>query len=418
MRRSVCRVALRAVAILAISGGSLLGGAGQAVAGTRPAGPFAVTACSANTSQVIDSSGGTVSAWYTKTTAPSSVCTYDRYYFVPKNGAAIASPAPVAPTALAVDAQGALYIADPVRNEIIERTRAGTFTRVAGTGRAGFSPLQHIASQAELNDPAGMAFANDGILYFADTRNNRVRAVLPNGRIVTIAGNGQAGEVTNGEAALRAPLDAPTDVAVHDGVLYIAATGSNEVLRLSDGRLFLVAGSPSLKGSGLIGEGGPAVNASPDGPTSLAFDSEGDLFLMGSNTKALLVITPSGAMRVLARGVGVDGPAQLATGPNGTVIGSDGQSVVRLNSTAVAPWMSFTRLAVPVDGRSFKPSGLTVTHAGTVLLDSDGRNGYSNRAVIIAVMPPSKVSLVWSAPRHSKGTPRWGVSWATVTKRR
>ena len=153
-----------------------------------------------------------------------------------------------------------------------------------------------------------MAFANGGILYFADTRNNRVRAVLPSGRIVNIAGDGQAGGVTNGEAASSAPLDAPTDVAVHDGVLYIAATGSNEVLRLSDGRLYLVAGSPSLTGSGLVGEGGPAVNASPDGPTSLAFDSEGDLFLVGSNTKALLVITPSGAMRVLARGFGVDGP--------------------------------------------------------------------------------------------------------------
>ena len=52
-----------------------------------------------------------------------------------------------------------------------------------------------------------MAFANGGILYFADTRNNRVRAVLPSGRIVNIAGDGQAGGVTNGEAASSAPLD-------------------------------------------------------------------------------------------------------------------------------------------------------------------------------------------------------------------
>ena len=50
-----------------------------------------------------------------------------------------------------------------------------------------------------------------------------------------------------------------------------------------------------------------------------------------------------------------------------------------------------------VDGRTFRPSGLTVMHSGTVLLDSDGRNGYSNRAVLIAVVRPSKVSLVWSA---------------------
>ena len=55
-------------------------GAGQAVAGTRPASPFAETACWANTCQVIDSSGDTVTDWCTETTAPSSVCTYARYY--------------------------------------------------------------------------------------------------------------------------------------------------------------------------------------------------------------------------------------------------------------------------------------------------------------------------------------------------
>ncbi len=80
MRRTVCCSALRGAVTLAISGGLLLGGAGQAVAGTRPAAPFAETACSANTCQVIDSSGDTVTDWYTETTAPSAVCTYARYY--------------------------------------------------------------------------------------------------------------------------------------------------------------------------------------------------------------------------------------------------------------------------------------------------------------------------------------------------
>ena len=80
MRCSVCRWALRGAVTLAISGGSLLGGAGPAVAGTRLVVPPAETACSANTCQVIDSSGDTVSDWYTETTASSSVCTYARYY--------------------------------------------------------------------------------------------------------------------------------------------------------------------------------------------------------------------------------------------------------------------------------------------------------------------------------------------------
>ena len=71
MRSNVCRFALRGAVTLVMSGGLLLAGAGPAVAGARPAGPLAETACSANTCQVIDSSGDTVSDWYTETTAPS-----------------------------------------------------------------------------------------------------------------------------------------------------------------------------------------------------------------------------------------------------------------------------------------------------------------------------------------------------------
>ena len=53
---------------------------GRRPGGGWPPAPFAETACSANTCQVIDSSGDTVTDWYTETTAPSSVCTYARYY--------------------------------------------------------------------------------------------------------------------------------------------------------------------------------------------------------------------------------------------------------------------------------------------------------------------------------------------------
>ena len=78
--RCTCRWALRGAVILAISGGPLLVGAGPAVVGTRSAAPSAETACAANTCQVVESSGDTVTDWYTETTASSSVCTYARYY--------------------------------------------------------------------------------------------------------------------------------------------------------------------------------------------------------------------------------------------------------------------------------------------------------------------------------------------------
>lgn len=130
----------------------------------------------------------------------------------------------------------------------MKRHPDATFTVFAGNGRLGFAGDGGLAASAELDDPSGMAFGADGILYFADQGNGRVRAISPAGVITTVVGEGEPGTshgfVTDGGPALRASLT-PYAVALGpSGRLYIA-TGE-QVLRLNpDGTLTVVFGDAS-----------------------------------------------------------------------------------------------------------------------------------------------------------------------------
>ncbi len=112
-----------------------------------------------------------------------------------------------------------------------------------------------------------MAVAKDGTLYFADAGNNRIRAISPWGTIRTVAGDGNFGWVGSGASALAASLGGPAAVTIGpDHRLYIAVADSSEVLRLSrDGTLTKIAGVRRY--AGLYGIGGPATEASADGPS-------------------------------------------------------------------------------------------------------------------------------------------------------
>src|SRR5262245_59440019 len=81
------------------------------------------------------------------------------------------------PGALAAGPGGQLYLSDDGLNEILRVLPGGRFQVIAGNGKAGFSGDGGPAASASLNDPGGIAVARSGRLYFADTGNNRIRAV-------------------------------------------------------------------------------------------------------------------------------------------------------------------------------------------------------------------------------------------------
>ncbi len=139
---------------------------------------------------------------------------------------------PVPGGALALDGMGGLYVADTLNHAIRKiDLAAGTIATVAGTGVAGFSGDGGAATSAQLNNPADIEYV-DGMLWIADTLNNRVRVLdTATGTIETVAGNGDTAYSGDDGPALDASLNQPYGIDLDaDGTLYIADT-FNHVIR-------------------------------------------------------------------------------------------------------------------------------------------------------------------------------------------
>src|ERR1022692_1870230 len=185
------------------------------------------------------------------------------------------------PSGMAVDGSGNLYIGD-TGNDAIRKVAAATgiVTTVAGDGAAGYSGDGGPASSAGLSGPQGVAVDGSGNLFVADTGNAVMRKVAAaTGIITTVAGNGTAGYAGNGGAAIKAKLSGPSGVAVDGaGNLYIADTQNNAIRKVvaATGIITTVAGNGA---AGYSGDGGPATKAELYSPMSVAVDGSGNLYI-------------------------------------------------------------------------------------------------------------------------------------------
>src|SRR5262249_25571962 len=139
------------------------------------------------------------------------------------------------PTDIAVDARGNVFILDSGNSRVREVMTNGVIRTVAGSGLGGF------AGDGGLATPAPVNFARQGVLsadrwgnlFIADTGNNRTRKVLANGVIRTIAGNGVRGFGGDGGVSTVARLNNPVGVDVDAaGNLYIGDTFNNRVRKV------------------------------------------------------------------------------------------------------------------------------------------------------------------------------------------
>jgi hypothetical protein len=141
------------------------------------------------------------------------------------------------PAGLALDAAGDLYVADSGANVIRRvRIKSGIIESVAGTGKAGASGDGGLATRATLRSPQGVAVADDGVVYIADSGNSRIRSIDRKGRIETIAGTGAAGYAGDGGPAVHAELDGPSRLELANGKLYVPDTGNARVRVIELGR--------------------------------------------------------------------------------------------------------------------------------------------------------------------------------------
>ncbi len=188
------------------------------------------------------------------------------------------------PTAVAVDRQGNLYIADTMNHRVRWVNGAtGAIATLAGTGQARFSGDGGPAAQAALNEPVALALDEEGHLYIADQGNHRVRVVnLQTGIIQTIAGTGTATYDGDEKPAVQASLAGPGGLAAMGDRLYIADTFNGRVrcIQRPTGLISTVAGDG---GTYQYDPQSDALSQSLSRPTGIALDRAGNLFLTDSD---------------------------------------------------------------------------------------------------------------------------------------
>ncbi len=231
------------------------------------------------------------------------------------------------PCGLAVDRQNNLYIADQANQRVRKIDARGVITTVAGNGNNTFAGDNGPATGASLYEPSAVAVDANGNLYIADYVNDRIRRVdAQTGIITTIAGNGQHGDNDPGQdnvPATSIKLGWPSGLLVDGPNLYIADHHNNciRVVNLQSGQIRRVAGSGRHADGIPAGDGGPAVQADLDFPVGLALDGSGNLYIADFHDNVIRrVAAPISPASVITTMVGTsvhgyggdDGPASEA----------------------------------------------------------------------------------------------------------
>ena len=285
------------------------------------------------------------------------------------------------PVAVALDAAGALYVADQRNSRLRMITASGVISTILGDGTAG-------AGDGQLNSPAGVAVANSGALYIADQNNDRIQEIA-GGNVVTLAGTGVPGFNGDGLPPTATQLFSPGAMALSDGTLYFVDTGNTRLRALSPQgavasvtkiaargvgvdrsgnvyvtdaslhqvvRIDLAGHTAVLAGTGTPGfggDGGAAGAAQLNSPTGLAVDPQGNLYIADTGNQRIRLIGQDGIIRTIAgtgaAGFDGDGGAALTAvlnAPTGLAVDAAGNIWIadtgnnRIRKLAPAPLAS------------------------------------------------------------------------------
>jgi uncharacterized protein (TIGR03437 family) len=208
------------------------------------------------------------------------------------------------PTGVYADSAGNFYIAEPGNKRIRKVDASGIITTIAGNGNLGYNGDGIPATSASLYSAVRVAIDPSGNVVIADQSNHRLRKVTPAGIITTIAGNGVGTPATgafsgDGGPATAASLNNPTALAITpDGVIYFSDQYNQRIRKITpDGIINTIAGNGV---AGFSGDGGPALSASLNYPGGLTLDAAGNLYCNDDLNFRTRRITPGGIITTVA----------------------------------------------------------------------------------------------------------------------
>ena len=210
------------------------------------------------------------------------------------------------PSGIIVDDAGNIYVAEN-GNAIREIDPSGNTTTIAGNGGYGKADGTGGAfGTAQFSSPGGVARDADGNFYVADTGNNLIRKIDPEGNVTTLAGDGNAGYVDGDSAS--AEFSNPNGIAVDTlGNVFIADSSNNRIREITpNGTVSTFAGNGAGGGRGayIDGTGGPHGTAAFGIPYAIKFGLDGNLYVADANyvgeNGRLRVVDPAGNVTTIA----------------------------------------------------------------------------------------------------------------------
>jgi len=269
------------------------------------------------------------------------------------------------PSALTLDASGNIYFCDDHNFRIRMINTSGVITTIAGTGTSGYNGDNILATSAQITTSGGIAVDVDGHIYIGDNDNNRIRQISSaiRGTITTIAGTGSPGHSGDGSPATNAELNNPTGVAI-DGIgnIYIAEFGNKCIRKINvTGIISTIAGTGT---SGFSGDNGPATIAELSWPNGLKVDASGNIFFADVYNNRIRKIDNSGIITTIA-GTGAgsfsgDGGLAILADLNGV----EGLGIDNTNNIYIADWgndrIRFVKSTVSVKNQNLVDDNISI----------------------------------------------------------
>ena len=264
------------------------------------------------------------------------------------------------PTGVATDAQGNVYVADYSNHVIRKITAAGVVTTFAGSGTPGTA--NGTGTAASFKGPNGVATDSQGNVYVTDQTASQVREISPAGVVTTLAGASVAG-AANGTGA-SAGFNGPTGIATdNQGNVYVADANNNEIRKITQAGVVTTYAGATTAGTA----NGTASSARFNYPAGVATDALGNVYVADYNNNQVREITPAGVVSTIAGSTSAGSASGVGTAasfnlPRG--IAADGQGNVY-----VADKGDYQVRKITATGYSISPAlpvGLTLAATGAI----------------------------------------------------